>query len=84
MAAQLQHHHLVGNVGHHAEVVRDEQHRRAVLGCSSRMSEDLGLRGHVQRGGGLVADQQRGLQDERHGDHDALALPARELVRVGA
>ena len=44
--------------------------------------QDLGLDRHVERGGRLVGDQQRGLAGERHGDHRALAHAARELVRV--
>ena len=43
--------------------------------------EDLRLHGDVERGGRLVGDQQVGLVGERHGDHHALALAARELVR---
>ena len=35
---------------------------------------------HVERGGRLVGDQEIGLVGERHGDHDALALPAGELM----
>ena len=45
--------------------------------------QDLRLDGDVERGGGLVGDQQIGLVGERHGDHHALALAARELVRIG-
>ena len=45
--------------------------------------EDLRLDGDVERGGGLVGDQQIGLVGERHGDHHALPLPAGELVGVG-
>jgi hypothetical protein len=44
--------------------------------------EDLRLRGDVERGGGLVGDQQHRLEHQRHRDHDALALAARQLVRV--
>ncbi len=46
--------------------------------------EDLRLDGDVEGGGGLVGDQQVGLVGEGHGDHHALALPARELMRIGA
>ena len=46
--------------------------------------QDLRLDGDVERGGRLVGDQQVGLVGERHGDHDALALAARELMRIGA
>ena len=44
--------------------------------------QDLRLGGDVERGGGLVGDDQRRLQRQRHGDHHALALAARQLVRV--
>ena len=44
--------------------------------------EDLRLRGDVERGRRLVGDQQRGLEHQRHRDHDALALAAGELVRI--
>ena len=42
--------------------------------------EDLGFEGDVERRGDLVGDQQRGLVQQRDGDHDALAHAARELV----
>ena len=44
--------------------------------------EDLGLDHDVQRRRRLVGDHQRRVARERHGDHDPLAHPARELVRV--
>jgi hypothetical protein len=46
--------------------------------------EDLQPDGDVERGGRLVRDQQFRLAGERHRDHGALALPARELVGVAA
>ena len=45
--------------------------------------QDLRLDGDVERGGGLVGDQEVGLVGQRHGDHDALPLAARELMRIG-
>jgi len=44
--------------------------------------EDLRLHGDVERGGGLVGDEQVGLVHDGHGDQDALALAARELMRI--
>ena len=44
--------------------------------------EDLRLDGHVERGGGLVGDQQLGVAGQRHRDHRALPHAAGELVRV--
>ena len=44
--------------------------------------EDLRLDRHVERGDRLVRDDHLRLERERARDPDALALPARELVRV--
>ena len=73
----------VGDLGHHAEIVGDEQHAGAApLLQLADEPQDLRLRGDVERGRGLVGDQQRGLEHQRGRDHDALALPARDLVRI--
>ena len=75
----------VGHLAHDAEVVGDQQHGHAELALQLlQQLEDLRLDGDVERGGRLVGDQQVGLVGERHGDHDALALAARELMRIGA
>ncbi len=51
--------------------------------CSDfRSSQDLRLHHHVERRGGLVGDHQRRVACERHRDHHALLLAARELVRI--
>ena len=44
--------------------------------------QDLRLDHHVERGRGLVGDDQRRAARERHGDHHALLLTAGKLVRV--
>ncbi len=41
-----------------------------------------GLDRHVEGGDRLVEDDQLGLEGERSGDADALALPAGEVLRV--
>ena len=46
--------------------------------------DDLRLDRDVERRDRLVGDQELGLDDERPGDADALALPAGELVRDSA
>ncbi len=46
--------------------------------------QDLHLDGDVEGRGRLVGDQQVGLGDQHHGDHDALAHAARDLVRIEA
>ena len=83
--AVAHHHHAVGDLADDAEVVADEQHAHAVLGLQPREQlHDLALDGDVERGGRLVGDQQLRLAGQRHGDHHALLLAARELVRIGA
>ena len=78
----MHHQHPVGDISHHAHVVRDEQH-----GCAAVLLQlfdefqYLLLGGHVQRRGRLVANQQGGFEHHGDGNHDALALPAAELVR---
>ena len=44
--------------------------------------DDLGLRGDVEGGGRLVADEQSRRARERAGDHHALQHAARQFVRV--
>src|SRR5690606_28795027 len=44
--------------------------------------EHLGLDRGIKRGGRLVQEQDRGLQDQRTGDGDALPLAAGKLVRI--
>jgi hypothetical protein len=44
--------------------------------------QNLRLDRHVERRRGLVGDEELRLTGERHGDHDALAHAAGELVRV--
>ena len=73
----------VGDLGDHAEVVGDEHDGGAVLGLQLlEQLQDLRLGGDVERGRRLVGDDQRRLERQRHGDHDALALAAGQLVRV--
>ena len=44
--------------------------------------EHLRLHGNVERGDRLVRDQHVGIECQRAGDRDALALAAGELMRV--
>ena len=57
------------------------------LRCSSlQQRQDLRLRGHVDRGGRLIGDQQARLARQRHRDHRALPQPAGQLpgIRIDA
>ena len=74
---------VVAEVGDHAEVVRHEDDRHPALGDqAAQQAEDLGLDGDVQRGRGLVGDQQSRGSRQREGDRDTLRHAARDLVRV--
>ena len=83
--ALLHHADLLRDLAHDAEIVGDEQKRHAkpLLDVLQQL-DNLRLHGDVERGGRLVGDQQVGLVGERHGDHDALALAAGQLVRIAA
>ncbi len=72
-----------GDARDDAEIMRDEHqpHMEFALQLGEQM-QDLRLDRHVERGGRLVGDDQIGPAHQRHGDHDALAQAARELVRV--
>ena len=63
--------------------MRDEDVRQTELALKpSEKVEHLSLDGHVERGNRLVAHEQLRFERERAGDVDALALAARELVRI--
>ena len=71
-AAGVEHDDPVGEPGDHAEVVGDEQDRRArALADPLEHVEDLGLQRHVERGRRLVHDEQRRVVGQRHGEHGA-------------
>ena len=62
----------------------DKQHGHALLTLDApQQIEDLPLRGHVQRRGRLVRNQQLRRKGQRHGDHHALTLATGQLKRVG-
>ncbi|MCY1370043.1 hypothetical protein D9M69_571150 [compost metagenome] len=71
------------HLGHHGQIVRDEDQGHVVRALQLHQQlHDLGLDGHVQRGGGLVGDQQFGVAGDRHRNHHALRHAAGKLVWV--
>ena len=83
--AEVHHRHPVGDVAHHRQVVGDEHVGQAELVLQIlEQVDDAGLDRHVERRHRLVEHEQLGLERERPGDADALALTAGELVRVAA
>src|SRR5208283_56301 len=75
----------IGDVRNDGEIVRDEEHRQSEFVAKVvEQVEDLLLYGDIERGGGLVGDEQLRTVDDGHGDHDALAHASGELVRIAA
>ena len=73
----------MSDLGHHAEIVRDEQDAHAdLLLQAAQEIQNLGLDGDVERRGRLVGDEQRGVARQRQRDHDALAHAAGHFVRI--
>ena len=80
---EVHHAHLIAHVPNHGQVVRDEQIGQALLALQVFHDvEHLRLHRHVECRGGLVTNQKLGLRGERPRDGDALALTARELMRI--
>ena len=76
--------HAITEGRHQAQIMADEYEPHAVLG--HHVVEDcqhLELNRHVQRRCRLVGDDDVGLRDHHHGDHDALTHAAGDLVRIG-
>ena len=62
----------------------DEQHgQTALVAQVAHQFQDGFLHGNVQRGGGLVGNEQGRLAGHSHCDHDPLFLSAADLVRIG-
>jgi hypothetical protein len=81
--AGIHHRNSVGDLRNYREIVRDEKHSQAELGAEfCQQVENLSLDGDIERGRGLVGDQQLRAIDDGHGDYDALAHAAGELVRI--
>ena len=83
--AQVHHRDTVRDVFHHGEVVRNEDigQPEPVLQIAQQV-QDLRTDRDIQRRYRLVADDEFGLDCERPGDGDALALTAGEFVAVAA
>ena len=80
--AAVHHDDLVGTLGREAQIVRDQQHRGAlVAGERGHVIEDHALHRHVESRGRLVGDEQLRVGREAHPDQRALTHATRELVR---
>ncbi|MNL66576.1 hypothetical protein D3C87_1910650 [compost metagenome] len=69
--------------GRHAQVVGDEDHAQVQLFADAfQQIQDLRLHRHVQRRYRFIGDQNLGFHHQSPRNGNALALPARELVRI--
>ena len=75
--------HPIGDLGHHPEIVGDEEERHAPLALQRlQQLQDLRLEGDVQGRAGFIGDEEAGPGRDGDGDHDALLHPPRELVGI--
>ena len=81
--AKIHHEHVVRDVTHDAEIVRDEEIRDSEIALQvGHKIEDLRLHRHIERGDRLVGDEQARLQHQGACNRDALALAAGEHMRI--
>ena len=73
----------IGNLGNDGKVMADIDRGRAAL-LQSRLDrlEHFHLRGHVERGGRFVEQDQFRLGNQRHRRHHPLQLAAGDLVGI--
>ena len=84
-APEIHHAHVSRDLAHHREVVRDEDIAECELALQvGKQIEDLRLNRHIERRDRLVADDHPRSGGERAGNRQALALPAREFMRIAA
>ena len=82
-AAMLHHSDVVADLRRDAQIVGDEQQRDAEPGLDFvEQFQHLRLHRDIERRDRFVRHQHVGIERERTGDGDALALAAGELVRI--
>ena len=73
----------VGVARDHAEIVGDHDHGHAEPARQAlHQLEYLSLYCDIQRGGGLIGQDEGGVAGQGHGDHHPLPHPAAELVGI--
>ena len=79
----IHHHHAIGQLGNHAQIVRNENHRHAQI-CLQFLEQpqDLRLHGDIERRSWFIGNKHLGIGDQRHGNHHPLAHAAGKLVRI--
>ena len=81
--AQIHHCDTRADLAHDTQVMADEHHPKPATALQiNQQVHHLRLNRHIQRRDRLVTDQQIRIGDQRACDHDPLALPARQFVRI--
>ena len=81
--ALAEHHHPVGYLCHGIPVMANEEHGHSAFALQhSKQCQNLKRHLVVKGCGGFVANKKLRIHGNSHGNHYALALSARELVRV--
>ena len=82
-AAEIHDHHVIGDMAHDRQIVADEEigEIEPLLDVGEEV-QHLRLDRHIERRDRLVEHQDGRRQHQRAGDGDALALAAREHVRI--
>ncbi len=82
-AASIHDAYIIRDTRDDAKVMGDQDHRHIhLLGQIDQQAKDLGLNRHVQRRCRFIRDDQFRFAHQGHGDDDALAQPAGQLMRV--
>jgi hypothetical protein len=81
--SEIHHRNPIADVFDNPKVVRNEEIRQAELVAQIHQKvKDLGLYGNIERGNGLIGDDQFRMEGDRPGNSDPLALSAAELVGI--
>ena len=79
----VHHDNSVRQAGDNAQIVGDQQNGHSGLLLQiPELFQNLSLNGHIQRGGGLIGNQQPWIGRHGHGNHHTLPLTPGELMRV--
>lgn len=75
----------ITEIADHPQIMGNEQNRQSMLaGKIPQQNDNLRLNRDIKRCGRLVCDQKLRLAAKRHGDHDSLELPSRNLMWIFA
>ena len=81
-ATKVHHADACGDMRYHSEIVRDKKIGKAKFALQVfHQIQNLRLHRHIERGGGLVADQKFRVGRERTGNRNTLPLTAGKLMR---